>query len=238
MTATLVSACCWLCSPTRPCAQRGQLGERRRIAGAGHLGGQVVPRRGEPQQPVQAGPDHIGADQHQQPGAQVRQRLGRGRCRPAAASPAGPRRRWPATAAASCRRAGARSQPSTASTPSRRSAGWPGCPTRTAPPAPGPAPRTGAPRSPATTRRPAAAETPPPVARRSDFTEPAHRRRDHRPAPAATLSSGGHDPVLAEQDLQALGAVSRRRRRAGSRSRRRAWNASTSAITSSVTGFR
>ena len=56
--------------------QRGQLGERRGVAGAGHLGGQVVPRRGEPQQPVQAGPDHIGADQHLQPRGQVRQRLG------------------------------------------------------------------------------------------------------------------------------------------------------------------
>ena len=56
--------------------QRGQLGERRGVAGAGHLGGQVVPRRGEPQQPVQAGPDHIGAYQHLQPWGQVRQRLG------------------------------------------------------------------------------------------------------------------------------------------------------------------
>ena len=56
--------------------QRGELGERRAIAGAGHLGGQVVPGRGEPQQPVQAGPDHIGAEQHQQPRGQVRQRLG------------------------------------------------------------------------------------------------------------------------------------------------------------------
>ena len=77
MIATLVSACCWLCSPTRPLTQRGERGEPTRgITGAGHLDGKVVPRRGEPQQPVQAGPDHIGADQHQQPGAQVRRRLG------------------------------------------------------------------------------------------------------------------------------------------------------------------
>jgi hypothetical protein len=53
-----------------------QRGERAPIAGAGHLGGEVVPRRGEPQQPVQAGPDHLGADQHQQPRGQVRQRVG------------------------------------------------------------------------------------------------------------------------------------------------------------------
>ena len=83
MTATLVSACCWLCNPTRPCCTTRPARRRRRgIAGAGHLGGEVVPRRREPQQPVQAGPDHVGADQHQQPGAQVRQRLRRGRCRP------------------------------------------------------------------------------------------------------------------------------------------------------------
>ena len=62
--------------PDSVLTQRGELGERNPIAGAGHLGGQVVPRRGELQQPVQAGPDHIGADQHQQPRGQVRQRLG------------------------------------------------------------------------------------------------------------------------------------------------------------------
>jgi hypothetical protein len=56
-------------------AQRGQRGEGARIAGPGHLGGQVVPRRCEPQQPVHAGPDRVGADQHQQPRAQVRHRL-------------------------------------------------------------------------------------------------------------------------------------------------------------------
>ena len=56
--------------------QRSELGERGGVAGAGHLGGQVVPHRDEPQQPVQAGPDHIGAYQHLQPWGQVRQRFG------------------------------------------------------------------------------------------------------------------------------------------------------------------
>ena len=54
-------------------AQLSERGERRAVAGAGHLGGQATPRRGEAQQPAEAGPDHVSADQHQQPRAQVRQ---------------------------------------------------------------------------------------------------------------------------------------------------------------------
>jgi hypothetical protein len=56
-------------------AQRGQRGEGGRIASAGHLRGEIVSNRRELQHPVQAGPDHIGAHQHQQPRAQMRQRL-------------------------------------------------------------------------------------------------------------------------------------------------------------------
>lgn len=52
-------------------AQLFERGERVGIAGAGHLGGQPATCRGEAQQPGQAGPDHVGADQHQQSGAQV-----------------------------------------------------------------------------------------------------------------------------------------------------------------------
>ncbi len=122
MTATWVSACCSLCNPTRPLlAQRGERGEGARgIAGAGHLGGQVVPRRREPQQPVQAGPDHVGADQHQQPGAQMRQRL-----RPVGADQPAPVRADPRAPLASHRCCQlspdwVRSQFITASTPSRR----------------------------------------------------------------------------------------------------------------------
>ena len=47
-------------------AQPGQRRERRRVPGAGHLGGQPATCRGEAQQPAQTGPDHVGADQHQQ----------------------------------------------------------------------------------------------------------------------------------------------------------------------------
>jgi len=53
-------------------AQLGERGERRRVPGARHLGGQAAAHRGETQQPVEAGPDHVSADQHQQTGAQVR----------------------------------------------------------------------------------------------------------------------------------------------------------------------
>ena len=75
-----IGQCLLLALQSDPAAatQRGQGAERiRGITRAGHLHGKVVPRRREPQQPVQARPDHIGADQHQQPGAQVRQRLAR-----------------------------------------------------------------------------------------------------------------------------------------------------------------
>ena len=77
-----IGQCLLLALQSDPAAatQRGERGERiRGITRAGHLDGKVVPRRREPQQPVQAGPDHIGADQHQQPGAQVRRRLRAGR---------------------------------------------------------------------------------------------------------------------------------------------------------------
>jgi hypothetical protein len=73
-----IGQCLLLALQSDPAAatQRGERGERTPgITRAGHLDGKVVPRRREPQQPVQAGPDHIGADQHQQPGAQVRRRL-------------------------------------------------------------------------------------------------------------------------------------------------------------------
>ena len=75
-----IGQCLLLALQSDPTAatQRSERGERPRgITRAGHLDGKVVPRRRKPQQPVQAGPDHIGADQHQQPGAQVRQRLRR-----------------------------------------------------------------------------------------------------------------------------------------------------------------
>ena len=65
-----------------PGARLGERGERRGVAGAGHPGGQPAPRRGETQQPAQTGPDHIGADQHQQPRAQVRQLRARRCLRP------------------------------------------------------------------------------------------------------------------------------------------------------------
>ena len=75
-----IGQCLLLALQSDPAAatQRGEGAERTRgITRAGHLDGKVVPRRREPQQPVQAGADHIGADQHQQPGAQVRQWLRR-----------------------------------------------------------------------------------------------------------------------------------------------------------------
>ena len=50
-------------------AQLGECGEHHAVSGAGHLGGQSAARRGEAQQPGEAGPDHVGADQHQQPRA-------------------------------------------------------------------------------------------------------------------------------------------------------------------------
>ena len=106
-------------------AQPGERGERGRIAGAGHLGGEVAPRRREPQQPVQAGPDHVGADQHQQPGAQVRQACRASAratgCRPSRSRQSG----WSSAPLARHRccqlsPGWVRSQFSTASTPSRR----------------------------------------------------------------------------------------------------------------------
>lgn len=69
-----------------PRAQLGQRRKRRSVPGAGHLGGQPAARRGEAQQPVKAGPDHIGADQHQQTGAQVRQLRAGGCARPTTTS--------------------------------------------------------------------------------------------------------------------------------------------------------
>jgi hypothetical protein len=67
-------------------AQPGEHGERRAVAGAGHLGGQATPCRGEAQQPAEAGPDHVSADQHQQPRAKVRQLCPGGRSGPRPAS--------------------------------------------------------------------------------------------------------------------------------------------------------
>jgi hypothetical protein len=49
--------------------QRGQRGEAAGVAGPGHLGGEVLRDRGS-QQPPQAGPDHIAADQREHPAAQ------------------------------------------------------------------------------------------------------------------------------------------------------------------------
>ena len=120
-------------------AQRGERGECGRIAGAGHLGGQAAPRRGEPQQPVQAGPDHIGADQHQQPGTQMRQRpggVGADQSAPVrlVLGAAGPPPLLPAVD-----RTGFAASPAPPAPPVAGSAGCIGCPTRTAPPAPGPA---------------------------------------------------------------------------------------------------
>ena len=69
-------------SDPAPRAQLGERRERRAVAGAGHLGGQPAASRGEAQQPAEAGPDHIGADQHQQTGAQVRQLRRRWPCPP------------------------------------------------------------------------------------------------------------------------------------------------------------
>ncbi len=60
--------------PHRPAGAHVAEGrERRVVAGAAHLRGQAAPGRGEAEQPAQAGPDHIGADQHQQTRSQVRQ---------------------------------------------------------------------------------------------------------------------------------------------------------------------
>ena len=88
MTATRVRACCPVCSPTRPCVHDpASAANAARVAGAGHLGGQPASCRGETQQPAQAGPDHIGADQHQQPRAQMRQLRPGGRPRPPAGQP-------------------------------------------------------------------------------------------------------------------------------------------------------
>ena len=54
-------------------AQGGQFSEGSGIAGAAHLGGQVAGCRRASQQPADPGPDHIGADQHQQASADVSQ---------------------------------------------------------------------------------------------------------------------------------------------------------------------
>src|SRR6202008_220725 len=83
---------------------------------------------------------------------------------------------------------------------------------RTARTAPGRAPRSGSPRSLATTTRPVGAETTPPVAPRSGSPIRSPRARYRRPASTAPASRRSR-PVLAEEDCQALRAVARRWRR-------------------------
>ena len=55
---------------------------------------------------------------------------------------------------------------------------------------------------------------------------------------ALIVVPGGHGLSSPNRDLQALGPVSRRRRRRRVAVAGRAWKASTPAITSSVTGFK
>ena len=188
--------------------QRGELGERRPDRGCGPS---RRPGCAGPGRTAAASPGWAGS--HRRRSAPAAPRSGaaaawRGRCRPTAASPVGPRRRWRATAAANCRRAAHAASPAPPAPPIAGCVGCSGCPTRTAPPAPGPPLRTGAPRWPATTRRPAAAETPRPVARRwiSPIPPPA---AGPPPAPPAACRRRSR-PGLTEEDLQALGAVPRR----------------------------
>ena len=57
-------------------AHPGQFREGGAVTGAGHLLGQAPAGRREPRQPRQAGPDDVSADQHEQPGTDVRRAPG------------------------------------------------------------------------------------------------------------------------------------------------------------------
>ena len=206
---------------------------------------------GQPQQPAHAGPDHIGADQHQQPGASVRRGPGRARQRDpgAARLPAGdqdpPVRRVfgaagqpPVLPAA----AGLSLQPVTTLTrPSRRpcwlrglSSGNGGASSRASTSCRVPsvaghdeaAGRGGK-------RASSSALAPSPAAWCQRLAGRPPRQFRRRAGQRGVTARPVRTAVC-----KALGAIPRCRRRSRRRSRWRAWNASTASITSPGSGFR
>ena len=228
-------------------AQPSEQGERRAVAGAGHLGGQATPRRGEAQQPAQAGPDHVSADQHQQPRAQVRQLCpgGRSRSRPArrrvsdqippvglVLGAAGLPPLLPAITGVSMQPGQHRQHPQPAGLLAdrviqrERRGQDPGQHRGPARLRHRPRRRDRAGRERGQQLRPCRLQ--PRRRRRS----PGGRCRDH------LLAADGHEVLSPNRICRLSGRYPGAGSAAGPRSRRRAWKASTPVITSSVTGFR